>query len=621
MGRPLELAEVSWRDGRLWSERFGDVYASMGLAEARHVMLAGAGLPGRWKDLEAEWPDGVFMIGELGFGAGMNFLAAWAAWDRVAEHRVPGRLRYVAVEGYPLGRGDLERGLRGLEGGEALGDRVRRLVEAWPVDGVEDGACSVLRFGSVELELRWGGVSEVMERWAVEDRVDAWFLDGFSPAKNPAMWEPGVLRRVGELSRVGARMATYTVAGAVRRGLSEAGFDVRKREGLGKKRHVLTGVLTESPRMESVGFVRSGWEEIDRVLVIGAGIAGCGVVKALAEAGVSADRVRVWDGGGEASAASGNAAGIVQPKMGSAPRSPAVAWYASAFSEMAGWLEGGGDGVGFRCGAVHVGVNDRQLERLRAAVDSGLGVWVEAGEASERLGVEVERGGVWVPGAWVVRPGVVCRRWLEEAGVEVERREAGSLNEALAAVGEVGESGAVVLANGDGVLGGEALVGALRGRVAGQVSGWRVAGGEWLKAVLCYGGYALPAVDGVAWLGATYDHGERADARGVVASLGADDEANREGLRAACVGVEGLLPRGPVVASRASVRVTTRDRLPVVGWLGSGVGGGRVYASLGHGSRGLTGGLLSGRLAVASMGLSGGREWPERLGLPVLATR
>ncbi|MEM6394154.1 MAG: tRNA (5-methylaminomethyl-2-thiouridine)(34)-methyltransferase MnmD, partial [Planctomycetota bacterium] len=304
MGRRLELAEVSWREGRLWSERFGDVYASMGLAEARHVMLAGTGLPGRWKDRDAEWSDGVFTIGELGFGAGVNFLAAWAAWDRLVENRVhfrgPERLRYVAVEGYPLRREDLERALQGLEGGAALGDRPRRLVEAWPVGGagVVAGERTVVRWGDVELVVLWGEVAEALAGW--DGASDAWFLDGFSPARNPAMWEAGVLRAVGERSRPGARVATYTVAGAVRRGLSEAGFVVQTRPGLGKKRQVLTGVLRDGPRMESVGFVGGGWEASVGVLVIGGGMGGCGVVKALMQAGGEAERIRLWDARGVA---------------------------------------------------------------------------------------------------------------------------------------------------------------------------------------------------------------------------------------------------------------------------------------------------------------------------------
>ncbi|MEM1211410.1 MAG: tRNA (5-methylaminomethyl-2-thiouridine)(34)-methyltransferase MnmD [Planctomycetota bacterium] len=604
MGRRLELAEVSWRDGRLWSEKFGDVYASMGMAEARHVMLAGAGLPGRWKDRERGWPDGVFTIGELGFGAGLNFLAAWEAWDRVAEHRVPGVLRYVSVEGYPLERGDLERALAGLDAGDGMAARAAALVEAWPVGegSVEAGTSWSVAFGGgVELVVLWGDVEGVLRGWSVPERggIDAWFLDGFSPQRNAAMWSQAVLDAVGERSRKGARVATYTVAGAVRRELDRAGFDVRKRAGLGKKRDVLTGVLRETPRAESASVPGGRREPIDRVLVIGAGIAGCGVVKALVEAGVEAERVSVWDPGGVASGASGNAAGIVQPKLGSPQRSAAVAWYREAHTAMGAWLQTQDASVGWRAGALHLEVNERQAERLAWAAEEELGRWIGLEEASERLGVSMERGGLWVDDAWVVRPRAVCERWLAEAGVGVEARAVDSLEQSLEIVGA---DGVVVLANGDGVLGDKAMVGGVVGRVGGQVSGWRVEDTRWLRGVLCYGGYALPALDGVGWLGATYDHSDR------VGVLDRDDEENRARLRASCGEVEALLPgtEGRADVRRAGLRVTTRDRLPVAGWLGESVGGGRVYASLGHGSRGLTGGLLSGRRVAAAMGLDAG---------------
>ena len=206
-----QWAELTWTaEGVPVSTRFDDPYFSLqdGLAETRHVFLAGNDLPARFRD--------GFHIAELGFGTGLNFLAAVAAFRASG---VEGRLIYTAFEAFPMATADQ-----------------RRALAAYPdlplnaLDGAEDVTLRVIR----------GDARETLPRWA--QTADAWFLDGFAPARNPELWEEGLLRAVAARTAVGGTAATYTAAGAVRRGLEAAGFTVTRCPGFGRKRHMTRAV-------------------------------------------------------------------------------------------------------------------------------------------------------------------------------------------------------------------------------------------------------------------------------------------------------------------------------------------------------------------------------------------
>jgi tRNA U34 5-methylaminomethyl-2-thiouridine-forming methyltransferase MnmC len=213
-----QQSDTSWRDGDVpVSERFQDPYFSLedGLEETRYVFLAGNDLPGRFAP--------GFSIAELGFGTGLNFLATCQAWD---EAGIDGALHFTSFEAYPLAPHDMSRALSAFP---ALGDRPARLIEALAEGGVAN-------LGSVTLELIIGDARETVPSWG--GLADAWFLDGFAPARNPELWEPALLSEVFKHTRRGGTAATYTAAGAVRRALSEAGFQVWRGQGFGRKRHM-----------------------------------------------------------------------------------------------------------------------------------------------------------------------------------------------------------------------------------------------------------------------------------------------------------------------------------------------------------------------------------------------
>lgn len=205
------------------SRRHADPYFSLrgGLAEARHVFLAGNGLPGRFR--------AGFRIAELGFGTGLNLLAAWAAWRAAG---VAGALRFTSFEAAPLPAAAIARALGPLPEFSGL---LPHLLAAWSA-----GARRFVAPG-LEAEVIVGDARATVPRWT--GQADAWFLDGFAPARNPEMWEPALLAAVGRRTAPGGTVATYSAAGAVRRGLADAGFAMERRPGFAGKRHMSRGQL------------------------------------------------------------------------------------------------------------------------------------------------------------------------------------------------------------------------------------------------------------------------------------------------------------------------------------------------------------------------------------------
>lgn len=223
---PLRPAELQWEAAdQPTSHEYGDVYFSRedGLAETGHVFLEGNRLEKRLAAAEG------FVIGETGFGTGLNFLAAKALFERVAPPQAT--LHFLSVEKHPLRREDMQRALAAFP---ELAKHVEKLLEILPE---ATPGFHRRQMGRVALTLLYGDVMEVLPQ--LEAKVDAWFLDGFAPAKNPDLWQVDIYSEVARLSAEGATAATFTVAGAVQRGLKEVGFSVSKMRGFGRKREML----------------------------------------------------------------------------------------------------------------------------------------------------------------------------------------------------------------------------------------------------------------------------------------------------------------------------------------------------------------------------------------------
>lgn len=214
-----QTADLTWKDGVPIATAFDDPYYSLdnGLAETRHVFLGGNGLPDRFS--------GDFSIAELGFGTGLNLLVTWQAWIAAGS---PGTLRFTSFEAFPMDVADMVVALQAFP---ELCDLAAHLTSQWTA---ASGRTEVAP--GLWLHVVIGDARKTVPAW--DGCADAWYLDGFSPAKNPALWEPDLLRSVGGHTKPGGSVATYSAAGHVRRGLSEAGFTVERVPGYGRKRHM-----------------------------------------------------------------------------------------------------------------------------------------------------------------------------------------------------------------------------------------------------------------------------------------------------------------------------------------------------------------------------------------------
>ena len=219
-----QRADVAWRDGVIpVSTRFDDPYFSLnnGLAETRHVFLAGNQLPDRLRD--------GFHVAELGFGTGLNLLALAVLWRDMGA---PGVIRFTSFEAFPMAAEEMGRALTAFP---ALSDMAAVSVAQW-------GAGQRISLPGVQAEIIIGDARQTLPRW--QGQADAWFLDGFSPAKNPELWSADLMAEVARHTAPGGTFATYTAAGHVRRALAAAGFAVERAPGHAGKRHMSRGVLT-----------------------------------------------------------------------------------------------------------------------------------------------------------------------------------------------------------------------------------------------------------------------------------------------------------------------------------------------------------------------------------------
>lgn len=220
-----QSAQIAWRDGDLpVSTRFDDPYFSLqgGLAETAHVFLSGNDLPARFRD--------GFHIAELGFGTGLNLLATLHLWRSTGQG---GRLRFTTFEAYPMTAADMRRAQAAFP---EIADLSEELAPYW------ETSPTGFTLPDLQFTMILGDARVTLPQW--QGQADAWFLDGFSPAKNPEMWGEDLLAEVGRHTAAGGTAATYTAAGFVRRGLQATGFDVTRTQGYGSKRHMTVARMT-----------------------------------------------------------------------------------------------------------------------------------------------------------------------------------------------------------------------------------------------------------------------------------------------------------------------------------------------------------------------------------------
>lgn len=603
MPAPIQPAVLSLApDGTPYSPVFDDVYhtSAGGLGQARHVFLEGNGLPERWRGRH-RW-----VIIETGFGLGLNFLATWQAWrDDPARSN---RLDFISIEKHPFQTADLARLHAAWPELAALADELR---QSWPalLPGIHR---LHLDHGRVTLTLAFGDALEFLPQLVAQ--ADAFYLDGFSPARNPDLWSPAIFGQLARLAAPGASLATWSVTGHVRRGLEAAGFGLERRAGFGGKREMLTGRFANGNSSLAQATSRTA-------LVIGAGVAGTSVAERLAARGWQVSIIDEADKPGQG--ASGNRAGVFRPL-------PSLDDNRLARITRAGFLYGrrhldalarAGHPVRWSpTGVLHLGRDAKQEGKQKAVVDALLPPtdylrFVDKDEASQLAGWPLDAGGWWFPGGGWIQPPSLCAANLAAGANQITPlmgRRLTQLNQhddgwhAMDAQGsEIARAAVLVLANGVGI---RALpqAASLPVRPArGQVSHLPASPGSAPEVVVCRLGYVSPEVDGVRCAGATFVADDTC-----TELRESEHQDNLDKLDFILPGY--AKPFDPAtLAGRVGFRPASPDRLPMVGAVPAVAAIERttpladiprlpgLYAATGFGARGLVWASLVGELLAS----------------------
>jgi len=541
---------------------YGDVYKSRAgaVAEAHTVFIGGTGAAERWRARER------FTVLELGFGLGVNFLATLAAW-RADPHRSD-RLHFVSIEGQLLRADEIARAHLALA---VDGDDARRLRSRWPpaTPGLHRMEFDA---GRVTLTIAIGDVGALLPRLAVA--ADAFYLDGFAPDRNPAMWSPGVAKGLARLAHPGATLATYSAAGSVHAALAAAGFEIELHPGFAGKRHRLQGRYAPRWRTYPDPPQAPRWP-VREAIVVGGGLAGCASAAALMRRGW---RVTLLERRA-ALACEGSGQPAIADHLHVSPDDNPLARLTRAALLLAGSDHDGDAGATAvqRIGKLALADDEaderRQHETVRSlAFPDALLQAVDRDQASDIAGVALRRGGLWMPGCRVARPGRLCEAWVAGAtqaprmltGVAVARLlHADGLWSAIDAHGRpIAQAPVVVLASAGEACRLAAAPPPLR-RVRGQTTMLRAPALAGLRTVIGGAAYACPLPGAGVLVGSTFDDGE---------SLEPDAAADLSNLRRLARMLDAAEPEAWAAAAIATAgsaatghRYVARDRLPMIG--------------------------------------------------------
>ncbi|SFI08533.1 MULTISPECIES: bifunctional tRNA (5-methylaminomethyl-2-thiouridine)(34)-methyltransferase MnmD/FAD-dependent 5-carboxymethylaminomethyl-2-thiouridine(34) oxidoreductase MnmC [unclassified Pseudomonas] len=622
---PITHAQLDWDDqGRPHSRIFDDVYFSdkSGLEETRYVFLEQNRLQERFAALPA---GGRLVIGETGFGTGLNFLCAWQLFE---QHAVAGaRLHFVSVEKYPLSHADLQRAL-------LLWPELQPFAEQLLAQyiAIHQGFQRlVLDNGRVTLTLLIGDALEQLPQ--LDAQIDAWFLDGFAPAKNPDMWTAELFAELARLAAPGSTISTFTSTGWVRRLINAAGFKMKRTPGIGHKWEILRGEFLGWPTDTPVPVAAKPWFARppaitgDRhALVIGAGLAGCATAASLAARGWQVSLLERHDG--VAREASGNPQGVLYLKL-SAHGTALSQLIVAGFGYTRRVLEHLHRGVDWDgCGVLQLAFDAKEAQRqaqLAAAFAPDLLHLLDRDQAQARAGIALAHGGLFFPeGGWV-HPPALCEWQAHQPGVTVLTHHDVLDLRHVDGQWQAWDGEHLLASTSVAVLAGAAEVQRFADlplkRIRGQITRLpQTADSQALATVVCAEGYVAPPRLGEHTLGASFDF--KSDDLTPTAAEHAENLELLMGISedlAQRLGADTLEPA--TLEGRAAFRCTSPDYLPIVGPLADRQAFDQAYAALrkdarqvpgtacpwldglyvnsGHGSRGLITAPLSAELLAA----------------------
>ena len=528
------------------SDKFDDVYFSTddGMAETHHVFLNGNNLPKAWNDKAR------FTIAETGFGTGLNFLCAWKLFDETAK--AGQKLHFISVEKYPLSKDDIRDALAQWQ--DDLGNRIDRFLDLYPIR--VPGPHQIHIADNVTLTIWFGDVADCIPEW--QTPIDSWFLDGFTPTKNPDMWSESLFENMARLSHSDTTLATFTAAGFVRRGLETAGFDIQKTKGFGHKRDMVVGRYNGKPIVNS--------PQYKTIAIIGGGLAGCAIAYHAHRMGLNAT---IYEAGDTlASGASGGKLGMINPKLTAKP-SPQADYYTASYANALRLLSQL-DEIDFNVhGSLHLCTDDDKARRFKGYIDN-LG-WHD--DHIYKKGDDL-----YYPDGASVSPEKLCHALSINAKIHSNKK----IENLLTVDADI-----IVLANGyavndliDSDI--EIPVSTVRGQVS------------WIKPQhaidknICFGRYVTPLTsEGFHVLGASFQPWEMD-----ITLKDADHQDNVDGYNATR---NPHISMDDVIGGWAGFRTASKDRFPIVGHLRD-----NIFVSTAHGSHGIISSMMAAQIIMAS---------------------
>lgn len=490
------------------SDKFDDVYFSNqdGLAETHYVFLKGNQLWERW----VNYQEAHFVIAETGFGTGLNFFAVTTLFREFRQKHPDSplkRLYFTSFEKYPLPRDALQQAHLAYPQFSHL---AQHLQQHWlnPIQG-----CYRFHFDETTLDLWFGDVAENLPQLGdyMNGKIDAWFLDGFAPSKNPDMWNEQLYQKMFRFTKPQGTFATFTAASAVRKGLENAGFNIKKRKGFGKKRECLSGQKThEKLTALSTPWFHSQAANLNKqdIAIIGGGIASLCTAISLVKRGA---KITIYcEAEQTALNASGNKQGAFYPQL-SDDNERNIRFYIHAFAYGHQFLQWAiQQQIEFEhefCGVALCAYNEKAESKLNKIVElnlpSDLYQSLNQSKLSEKVGLPLPFGGAFIPqGAWLAPRQLVQHAFafLEKQGVQIKTsQKVTTLSQTengwqiTTAENKTFCHEVVVLANGHKLTEFEQTQKLPLYPVRGQVSQIPTSANLLkLKTVLCYDGYLTP---------------------------------------------------------------------------------------------------------------------------------
>ncbi|WP_448569154.1 bifunctional tRNA (5-methylaminomethyl-2-thiouridine)(34)-methyltransferase MnmD/FAD-dependent 5-carboxymethylaminomethyl-2-thiouridine(34) oxidoreductase MnmC [Thalassotalea ganghwensis] len=559
-------------DGSPFSETFNDIYfdTESGFLQSKQVFIEGNNIEDKFKSCQ-----GVFTIGETGFGTGLNFLLTLNRFITLLKTFPNISLHYISVEKYPLNQVQLTKALSAMP---ALAEEAKLLLNCYPDEFNQSFTTEILQ-GRVKLTLLFDDATAGLSalRCGKNGLVDAWYLDGFSPAKNPDMWHEKLYQQLARLSKPQATISTFTVAGHVRRGLQAVGFRLVKKAYKGKKKEILTGVYQQGTTTGKGYQIRPLIKKPQHVTVIGGGIASACAAYALTEQGI---KVTVLCKDEQiAQGASSNKIGALYPLIHQQQDEISL-FYQKAFRHAKSFyqqlLKQGYPFAHQWCGLLEIAYKESLVKRQQRFED--LNAWprdlihgVNAQQASKLANLSLPFGGLFMPQAGWIAPADLVEQ-IFNAALATKRlkiktnfhvNSVNQLNDKEWQInttkGELHTNVLIIAAGADSIAinACEALpLSSVRGQVTAVNASSQ---SQHLSTVICHKGYLTPAHQGEHCLGATFDKNS------FDTTINPKDDQFNLDMLAKCMPEVVSFSKEEISDSKARLRCMTPDHLPMVG--------------------------------------------------------